>query len=313
MFTREQAQYQFFQQSAFNTDPGTPNGILVPRDSDFDTNHSRAFLENPQIQTDGAEREPALGNHMSDASGSFVPNLSFWPHLQKALCTTLTTTGAGPYTHVGKLTPGAVLLHLFEFGIIGGALWYKYYDLVLQQLSLQIPVEGIFKVGTKWEGSGNAVFAGATSLDVTPTEVTGAPGEYANMTILENAIDTGLITDLSIEVNRKIVWKRPHNKSGKASEAKFGSHRVSGTLKTLFETDALWAKARNATLTSLKATIVSGADSLEVLMNEVRIKPVGPKTTTEDGIEQSFEYKSIKKANADSPIKFTTINTVATY
>lgn len=313
MFTREQVQIQRFQQTAFSTDPGAPSGILVPRDADFNIDPTRNFLDNPQVQSDGHEREPALGNFLNTISGRSVPNLAYFGHILKALCTTLTTTGVGPYNHVGKLTPGTVLYNLFEAGIVGGALWYKHYDMVMSRLGLSIPVEGIMTVQESYEGSGHFVGPGGTSLDATPTEVTGTPLEYANFTILEDAADPGDILDLSIDVDRKIAWKRPHGKSGKASEARYGKHTVRGRIRRYFESDAAWLKARNGTLAAIKATVVSSTSSLEALMNEVKTKPVGPKFQSEDGIEQEFEYYAIKKANADSPIMFTLINDTASY
>lgn len=307
MYTKEDVSFALFKQTAFGADPGTPNGILLPRDANFNVQHKRNPLDNPQVQADGFEREFALGNHIVELTGDLVPNLSLWPWIQRWLCGELVTAGAGPYTHTSllKRTP---IYHLVEMGVASAALFYKYRDLLLNKCSFDIPIEGIWKVSLGGVGSGDAVFAGATPLDATVTEVTGTPGEYANMAILENAIDIGTITKLGIEITRGIVEKRPHGKSGKASELRNGEDRVSGGLDIYFETDATWAKSRNGTLTSLGATLTSGAASLAITMPEVKLEPVGPAVEGDDGIMQSFRYRSIKSASADAPIKFVTTN-----
>ena len=311
MRTREEVQIQHFQQTVISADPGVPNGILVPRGANFAPDHMRNLIDNPQVQKDGAEREPALGNHTSKVSGTSVPNLSYFGHIMKALCVTLGTTGAGPYTHVGALTPGAVQYMLFEMGI-GSGLFYKFYDMVMTRLRMQFPVEGIFTVEEEYEGSGKIATGGA-SLDATPTEVTGAPAEYADFSLLVDAADLGITTDLSIELTRRAVQKRPHSSAGLAKEIKYGGFKVGGVIDMFFESDAQWLKARTGVLSALKATIVSGTASLEALMPEVKFEPAGPKIESEDGITQSFNYRAIKKANADSPIKLTLINGVASY
>lgn len=310
MYTKEDVSFALFKQTAFGADPAAPNGILLPRDANFNVQHKRNALDNPQVQADGFEREFALGNHTVELTGDLVPNLNFWPWVQRWLTGELTTAGAGPYTHTSllKRTP---IYHLVEMGMPAATLYYKYRDLLLNKCSFDLPIEGICKVSLGGVGSGDAVFAGVAPLDATVTEVAGAPGEYANMTILEDAVDIGTITKLGIEIARAIVEKRPHGKGGKASELRFGADKVSGTLEVYFETDALWAKARGGTLTALSATLVSGADSLAITMPEVKLEPVGPAVEGDDGIMQSFTYRAIKKASADAPIKFVTTNAVA--
>lgn len=307
MYTKEDVSFALFKQTAIGADPGAPNGILLPRDANFSVDHKRNPLDNPQVQADGFEREFALGNHIVELTGDLVPNLNFWPWVQRWLTGELVSAGAGPYTHTSllKRTP---IYHLVEMGVAAVPLFYKYRDLLLNKCSFDIPVEGICKVSLGGVGTGSAVFAGGAPLDATVTEVAGAPGEYANMTILEDGLDIGMITKLGIEIARNIVEKRPHGKGGKASELRYGDDKVSGGLDVFFETDALWAKSRNGTLTALAATLVSGADSLAMTMPEVKLEPVGPKVEGADGIMQSFRYRSIKKASADAPIKFVTTN-----
>lgn len=310
--TRERVQFQMFQQAAFNTDPVTPNGRIIPRTASFDVQHSRNKLDNPGIFGDGYKREFRLGNFNSTFSGGIVDNLDFWPFLQRWLCGECVTTGAGPYVHTSRLK-STILLHEIEKGYLDLSLFDKFRDMVIEKCSMVIPVEGICTVDINGLGSGNSVHAGATSLDTTPTEVVASPGEYANMVILMDAADPANITNLTIDVEGRLVAVRPHGAGGKAVQLMRGGWVVSGTLSAYFVSDAQYLKARNQTPFVILATQTNGAASRAITMPEVKLVPSGPKVEGEDGIMQDFEYEAYMGVSADAPIKFVTTNAVATY
>lgn len=314
MILNEDVQLAMFRQSAFGAVPGTPNGILLPRGSNFTPDYDQKFIDNPQVFADGIEREPALGNKVSGATGDVVANLNFFPWLQKAITGVNVITGLGPYVHTSAGISRITLLHLLELGFIPLSLYYRYFDMVLSELNLGLKVEGIFTLGTKWTGSGNVAFPPlATSLDATPTEIAGKAVEFVDALITENGLDGADITSLDINVACPVKEKRVSGASGMAKELKRGKSMVSGTLEAFFESDARWARARAGTLTPIAATIAAGTDSTVITMPECKLTPVGPKIEGDDGILQKFSYKAIRKLNlTDTPIKFVTTCTTAT-
>ena len=86
MFNSQEAQYQLFLQTAFGNEPGSPNGISLPRQRGFNATRSRNIVDNPQEFGDGYERQFALGNKIGRATGNLVPNLNFFGYLLKLFC-----------------------------------------------------------------------------------------------------------------------------------------------------------------------------------------------------------------------------------
>lgn len=398
MYTRENVRHALFRQSVYGTDPGSPAGTLVPREASSVVEALRKPLDNPQVQADGFEREPALGNFTSLYKLKAVCNFEFLGWVLNCLCggstivgngvasiptgtggtgytggatvaigappaggvqATATATVAGGiitgyvitnpgegYTSAPTVTvtpvsggsgaaPGTpvlgapyrrkflltstVLLTLLEEGIPLANLYYKYYDFVPQKTSFKCGVEGILTVDTEWPGTGKGGdLAPATSpLDANPVELVGTPGEYANITTLEAAVDSGDIADISIDIMRKVVEKRVQGKGGIASELRFGGSTVRGQLTKYFETDALATKARVETITSLQTTIngLAGTNYFaQMLMPEVKVFPVGRKIDGDNGVMQVFDFRSIRKSNTTtSPIQFLLANGTVTY
>ncbi len=311
MYGQEEAQYAFQKQSAFGAVPGSPDLTLIPREASFNITHGRNKLENPQVFADGRKRKFALGNHTTQASGSVVPNLSYVGHQLRALCGPPVTTGVGPYTHVFRPTVGAVMLYLMEKGIAGSALWKRYLNMVMRSLSLDQPIEGICTVGEDWVGSGDKTNEVAT-FDATPTEILGNPGEYADIALTEDAGATADILRLTVNAEKAIKEKRVHNGAGKATEMRCGGLAVSGTVEAFYESEARATKAAAKTLAAIKSILTSGADSLETLIPEAQFE-ISDWSTTDDGIVITHNFDGVYSGSADSPIKWTLINGVASY
>jgi hypothetical protein len=231
-----------------------------------------------------------------------------------------TFTITAGYCHAMTLGNGnTVPFYLFEDGIPVATNFYRYLSHVFSKLSLALAVEGIMQATFATVGSGTVNLASSggapytASIQPSAAEVVGTPIEYANLTTLEAAADPGTILEHKFDIERKVIQKRNQGKGGKAADAKYGASTLRGTVKQYYESDALWAKARNATITSLQSNLVSGNDQLQILVPEVKLEPTDYKTDGDAGITQEFKYTSIKRANASSPILFNLFNSVATY
>jgi hypothetical protein len=313
MILSEDVQVQLFRQTAVGADPITPNGILVPRGSDFELPFMQKLLKNEQVQSDGFQRQSGKGNKTAEGGGGkIVANLNFLPYLLKAWCGQNVITGTGPYTHVARPNR-TTLYYMYELGLIPLALFYKYYDQVTSELHFQLQTEGMYTVQQKLVGSGNVVFAGVTSLDTTPTELVGTTVDLTALTILENATDAGDTISMTIDCVSNPKQKRPTGAGAVAKEIKQGEKTVSGKVKFWFESDLRWARVRTGTLTALKGTVIDAdGNSVEHYMPEVELESVGPKINDSEGVTQEYTFNAIRKANfTDTPIKFTTICTTA--
>jgi hypothetical protein len=315
MILTEDLQLQLLRQSAFGTAPGTPNGILLPRGSNFTLEYDQKLIDDVQIFADAVEREPGLGNKTSGMNGDLVPNLSFFPVLQEALCGNLAITGSSaPYTLMSSGISRTVPYYMAELGVLGWALpkYYRWFDLMLSEFHLDMKIEGKMTVGTKWAGTGNVAFPPVgTSIDTTPTELAGPSLNYCDVTNIENAdASAGDIVEVKLDVTRKVVEKRVSGSSGVATQLRAGKSQVRLVVTCFWESDARWARARAGTITQVQATAVdNAANSMVMLTTEVKLQPTGPKIEGADGVMQEFAAVSFRKTNTvDTPVKFTTIN-----
>jgi hypothetical protein len=317
MILTEDVQVQLFRQSAVGTLPGTPNGILVPRGSDFELPYDQGLIENSQVQADGFQRPSGRGNQKVEGAGNkVVPNLNYLPYQTKAWCGQATTTGSSaPYTTVCKPNR-ATLYYLYELGLIPASLFYRFYDMVTSELHFSLATEGIFEVGQKLVGSGKVSFPpSGTSLDTTPTELVAPTVDYTALTLLENGIDAGDMISMTVDCVAEIVQKRPTGAGAIATELRLKKKKVSGTVKFYFESDARWARVRTGTRTSLRFTVID-TDSNSAIgdMAEVELESMGPKLADSEGVTQEYKFNAVRYANVtDTPIKFTHLNTTATY
>jgi hypothetical protein len=302
VFGKEDVSLVVGGQDAFGVAAATPKFYEVPRQPSANVEHSRNKITNSAVYRDGYKRKFALGNHKSAGTLPLVPNLEFMFVPLRGVC-----GGFSAGTVAGGLTPytfnltKTVVFHTWEVGF-GTGLFYRHTDHVMNKLGFKIPVEGEFTLDLASEGSGNLVKS-ATTIDPDASELIGNTCEYANMTVLQDGLDSGDISDLSVTVERKLILKRPHNKSGKASEIKFGGTEVTGEVTAYFDSETRWEKALAAQLIALSAKLVDGTKFLQINLPEVQLEPKGPRLDGDDGIMQTFSYEAVVHTGT-APVNF---------
>lgn len=240
-----------------------------------------------------------------------VPTVTITDSGAGAGATATATIDLAKTKHTGVLGPGAPLYHLIEKGVLGQTLFRRYYDMVLKKLSFSDELEGICTIDDEWSGTG-LFETKTTSLDATPTEVTGTPADYTSLFILEGGEVGGVISKLTADVEVSLVEKRVPNSLSTAMQLRKGTSKVTGSGTAYFEDEALLTKMDNGTLTTLKSVISSADGVFERDMDEVEFKP-GDWERSDEGIVVPFEYESVKNTGANGPIKFTLIVPTASY
>lgn len=227
--------------------------------------------------------------------------------------TATATIDATKFKAIGSLNAGAPTYYGIEkyAPASGGTPYRLYLNQVLRKLSLNDVVEGICTMTDEWVGSG-AMTKNAASIDATPTEVTGTPGEYANLFILEGGAVSGVLSELSMDFECQVKEKRTPNGTGQASELRRGGWTVRGGGKAFFENEDLATKTENGTLTSLRSVITSPDGIFVRNLPEVKFE-FSDWERTDDGIVIPVTFRSIKKSDALAPIEFTLINGTASY
>lgn len=216
------------------------------------------------------------------------------------------------FKHYGKLAPGAPLYHWMEKGVKGETYWRVYLDMVLRKLAFSDKITGICSVTDEWVGSGE-MEKSATSIDGTPAEITGTPGEYRTMCLLEGGAVAGILTELNTDIEISLREKRPDSADGKATELRKGGVTVRGGAKAYFENEVLATKAENGTLTSTQSVITTADGVFYRTEPEVKFEFGDWERTEDNGLEINLNRRSIKKTGANGTCEFLVVNGTASY
>jgi len=214
------------------------------------------------------------------------------------------------FKHTAKLHTGAPLYHALEKGV--STYWRLYLNMVLQKLTFKDSEEGICEVSDDWSGSGHIV-KGSATIDAGTVEVTGTPGEYANISILQAGVATGIIREMTTEVESRTKEKRVPTFAGKASELRRAAAMVKLSGRAFFEDEATLATVMdNATIATIQTVLTSPDGIFNKLVPESKYE-VDDWERTDDGIILPFNNHGLKKTSVDAPIKFTLINGTSGY
>ena len=217
------------------------------------------------------------------------------------------------FKHTGKLRIGAPLYYTVEKGIVGGTLFRVYPNMVLRKLSFADAIEGISSVTDDWVGSGKRTKA-TSSIDSTPTEVTGTPGEFASLLIAENDVaNGGVITELSSDFECNVRERRVPDTTAEASELRRGGWMMNASGKAWFESEALANKMQDQTITKIQSTLLSADGVFTRVLPEFKFTSNDEWERSDEGIVIPFEAESIKQASSLAPVEFTLINATASY
>jgi hypothetical protein len=186
MFTQEEAGFRIYPQTGFQVDDvGTPSAKVLPAGKDFQVKRTRNTLANEQVQADGFEREFALGNHISKATGSLICNFNFLGYLMKAIGKTFTSVSfTGVYSVTVSNAGSGHTASFLVTGTGGAGTGFEGLAVVLGGSVIYVavtkPGSGYTSAPTLvWTAGTGTGTAGTASIDATKNLHTSAPGSGA--------------------------------------------------------------------------------------------------------------------------------------
>lgn len=251
----------------------------------------QTLIESSTIRGRRDKEQPAVGN--IDVSGSVVVPLDqrgigFW---LAAMFGSPTTIGSGdPYAHIFKVTGNQPSLVLEQ----------QYPDITTCELFNGCKVNKFsFTYGGDTELTAKIDLMGAKrTIGSAPftSNLSDIPLlRFSNFqgTIEEDGVQLANVTEASLNVDFGLDGNN-YTLGGNGYRAQLpeGYLQVSGNIKAFFEDTVLLDKAINNTKTSLNFKFVSGAHSLEFLMEEVILQQTSPGIENEKGIIVNLPFKA---------------------
>lgn len=307
-----------FEETAFGVDPGSPSGTLVYVKSNG-LQSSQNLIDSETLGGSRERTAPGLGN--IDAGGDIVTELSAENDgtLLKHALGSVVTTGAGPYVHTintGDLPVGMVLEKDFGANLAGPGRYEKFNGSRVGGASFKFPSEG--QVEATYSTKAAKSTLGSAPLDATLTDNGHTPFTAFQATILEGGSAIATVTDAEIKIDNELddsVFVI--GGAGVRKDLPEGFATVSGSITTIFDSEALLVKAINGTQSSLKITLSrgnglgsAGNESIEFLVNQLIYERTSPSIDGPGGVVASFNFKGFR-SGATGGLTVTVKNAIA--
>lgn len=304
------ARLSFVQETTWGTTPASPSmKMLKALTPGLDISVEIEKLVSNAVNASRGRSKARGGNRTVGGKIPFeLPLLGFGTLLKHAIGP-VTTTGAGPYTHVikrGALPAGLTL----EVGYTDIARYHAFAGCRINQMDLQIGPQGFVTGSLDMIGKSAATPSG-TSLG-TPTSVEHDPFVHHEAAFLEGGLAVTLL-NYSLSSQNDLDPVRGIGSRDIVSLSE-GRGDLTGSVTVLFENDTYTNKVLNETASSLKCTFTVAGGSLEILLPRIKyFGKASPGIQTDKGVVQVLEFQAERDDVTEmTDIKVTLVNTEAT-
>lgn len=307
----------FDQETNFGTTPASPAAQVAYFENEGFA-QTIEQIESSIIRGNRNPTAPLMGNRR--VSGSVATELApigqaIW---FKHLMGSVTTTGAGPYSHVFKV--GVLPVGLcFEKQFLDLTKYVLYNGVRVASASFDFSPAG--KVAASYSFVGQKETVSGASFDATPVDLGHSPFQGFQAAIEEGGATIGVVTAAKLEINNDIQSDQyVIGGGGYVYGLPEGIVKVSGSLTALFDSMALYDKAVAGTESSLKLTLSkgdglgsAGNESLEFFVPELRFQATTPTIKDSKGLLIELPFTAyLDNAASATALQITLKNSQAT-
>lgn len=299
------------KETTFATDPAAPDLTKLYFLTESLT-RSIDLIANEHLRNDRSPAAPVRGN--TNIAGGI--NLNFGPYPAQMLLGTLgavTTSGAGPYTHVIKVGTSLPSFTI-EKGYSDIAQFIKYNGCKINKFGLVCSPSGFQKAS--FDILGAKATASGTSFDATITDLGDSCFDgFRISAVTEGGAPITGITEITINMENGLDGDTfTIGGAGIRGSINEGLTRVSGTIKGFFENLTLYNKAINQTESSLKVTYTMGTglgsagnESVEINIPELLYAAGDPPIAGPKGIFYSLNFMAYYANDAGASAAIITV------
>ncbi len=294
----------------------TPNGLLLYYKGGESFGAETGENDSDTMRSNPNPTESASGN--TTVKGGFQFELAWQYALLMAL-------------HFGSVTSGAavggVYTEVLKIAKISKSAWFEkgFTDLAVPQFfgyrGHRIAKYGYEKKGTGFVGCSfdlpgiKDVALATSSYDTTPIDLGHHPFNAKGGSILIDGADVGIITSAKFDSDRNTKPTDPViGAGGYSSQLPVGKATVKGSITTLFDSVALYSKARSRAIVAVKLTDINGTgdgtagnESIEHYFPETHLGRVDPTIKGDDGVMIDFPFTAFNKSDVGGSAMIVTI------
>jgi hypothetical protein len=230
--------------------------------------------------------------------------------------------GAAPYTHtykIGTLPVGMVIEK--QFADLATPQYFLYNGCKINSFKLGTKAEGMIDCSVGILGAKETVGTGA--YDATLTDLGHTPFDGFEAAITEGGSSIAIVTEMDFTLENNLDGSIfVIDGTGQRASLPEGTARVSGTIKALFDSLALYTKAVNHTESSLAITFqkgtgtgaTAGNEKLTFSLDELIYKPNAPVVTGPQGVMVELPFEAYYNDDADaSALRAVLLSPTATF
>jgi hypothetical protein len=256
---------------------------------------------------------------VNSSTGSPVTSITIDGGLIAAVLDNATVTipaaSVGHKFTLGSTAPTSIFV---EHGFGTTSRFHLYNGVYVDRMSFRLTPEGLMAVGIDLTGKGALTLAGTTAITGTLTSPAHNTFSYFGGSIWQGTNLLGIVKSMDFVISRErdksqYVITDPGGMRGSIPS---GIAMIEGTLKVLFEDDALTQLGLDGTETSLRATLRSqdADEAFDIAFPEARLAPSTPEVVSEAVVEQDVPFKAYFGDGAEGTSSvLTLLNTVTSY
>jgi hypothetical protein len=296
-------------ETTYGSDPVSADGLVMPLNSET-LRGGQAPKRSGRITGTRNPNKPYYGN--LDVAGSIVVPVdsAAFPYWLKLMFGAPATTGSGTYTHVFSVedTMGSGLIEK-RFSDGDSLVRYAKYN-GIKTSSLSLSIGGDDELLATIGLLGKSESLGSSAYDGDPTVLDEAPWEQSDAALTEGGSTLSVATQVDLNVDFGLAGDNfVIDGTKQRYNIPADQMSVTGSVTTLFESDALLTKALNNTETSLVATLTNGSDVLTITINELHLERNMPGIEGPQGILITLPFFAYVDDHVDaSVIQFTVVN-----
>lgn len=296
--TGSQSVFALFEETTFNTDPGTPDGQKLYL-TNFGLAKSQNRIDSETLVGGRGTSEPFLGNvNVSGPISTEISAQSIGTIMKHAIGSNV-TTGADPYTHtmtIGDL-PTSLLFEV-DYGpnISGSGRYIKYGGCRIASTDFEFPQEGACTATFNIIGA--QATPASSPLDATLTDNGHTTFSAFSAAILEGGGSIAVVKQVSFTVDNQLDESSYVIGSGGVRTAlPEGTARINGSLTAIFADATLMNKALGDTESSLQITLTrgdglgsAGNESISFEVQQLKYEPTTPSVDGPRGVEITLPF-----------------------
>ena len=308
-------------ETIFKSSPASGSSRVLPYVSES-LRMNRNLISSNTIRSSRNPAAPTRGNR--DVTGSI--NIEFAPQyglmLQHVFGST-TTTGAGPYTHTHKIgnLPLGMTIEKY-FGDLAIPYYFRYNGVRVNSFKLAIKPEGPITGSFDLIGCKETIGSGNVSFDPTPTDRSHTPFDGFECTITEGGVALAIGSEINFSIENGLDGNNyVIDGTGERYSLPEGLVKVTGNIKCLFDSVAMYNKAVAHSESSLQVTLTKGTgagtagnEKTIFYFDELIYKPAAPVVEGPTGLFVSLDFEAYYGDDADaSALRIACMDSWATY